>query len=167
MRRTLMFLVPLLLADAAQAVAIDWQGRSAAFFGVTFVDASHEGELNGPRADEAARAELVEGQVAEALAAQGLELVDLEPVAEELARTRNPADCNDCAIRMAQRLGAEYAVVAEVHKVSNLILSMDIEVRDAATGDTVRAMTVDIRGNTDDSWTRGMRYILQNGIFTG
>ncbi len=167
MRRILVFLVPMLLASAAGAAPFDWRGRSAAFFGVTFVDTSHEGELNGPRADEAARAELVEAQVAAALAEQGLELVDLAPVAEELARTANPAECNDCAIRMAQRLGAEFAVVAEVHKVSNLILSMEIEVRDAATGGAVRAMTVDIRGNTDDSWTRGMRYILKNGIFTG
>ena len=42
----------------------------------------------------------------------------------------------------------------------------DEDKSDAATGDMARAMTVDIRGNTDDSWTRGMRYILKNGIFS-
>ena len=166
MRRSLPVLVVFLLAGGADGASTAWRGRTAAYFGVTLVDGSHEGELNGPRADETARIELVEAQLADALAAEGLELVDLAPVSEELARTGNPADCNDCAIRMAQRLGAEYAVVAEVHKVSNLILSMTIELSDAGTGDIARAMTVDIRGNNEESWTRGMRYILKNGIFT-
>jgi hypothetical protein len=68
---------------------------------------------------------------------------------------------------MAQRLGADYAVVSEVQKVSNLILTMNVVVRDAETGAQVRARAVDIRGNTDDTWQRGMRYLLRNGIFRG
>jgi hypothetical protein len=142
-----------------------WQGETAAFFGVTFLDTSHEGELNGPRADETARVELVEAYVARTLEEHGLQLVDIAPVAEEIARIANPADCYGCDARMAKRLGARYAVVSEVQKVSNLILSMNVVIRDAATGDTVRAMAVDIRGNTDDSWLRGMRYVMERGIF--
>jgi hypothetical protein len=152
-------------AAAASAAPVDWQGRTAAFFGVTFIDTSHEGELNGPRVDEAARVEQAEAQIAAGLEERGLELVDLGPVAEELARTANPSDCNGCEVRMARRLGADLAVVAEVQKVSNLILSMNVVVRAAATGEPVRALAVDIRGNTDESWRRGIGYILRNGIF--
>ena len=54
---------------------------------------------------------------------------------------------------MAAKLGARYAVTSEVQKVSNLILSMNVVIRDAATGDAVRAYAVEIRGNTDESWT--------------
>jgi hypothetical protein len=159
-------LLGLMLASAASAAPVDWQGRKAAFFGVTFIDTSHEGELNGPRADEGARVEQAEAQIAAALEEHGLELVDLGPVAEELARTANPSDCNGCELRMAERLGADLAVVAEVQKVSNLILSMNVVVRAAESGETVRALAVDIRGNTDESWRHGIGYVLRTGIFT-
>ena len=41
-------------------------------------------------------------------------------------------------------MGARYAISGEVQKVSNLILSVNLHVRDAATGATVRAGAVDI-----------------------
>jgi hypothetical protein len=66
---------------------------------------------------------------------------------------------------MATDLGADFSLVGEVHKVSNLILAMNLQLRDAATGDLVRGGVVDIRSNTDESWQRGMRYILKNRIF--
>lgn len=163
--RSVLPLVALLLAAGPAATEELWQGRKAAFFGVTFIDTSTEGEMFGARADEAARIEMVEAQVAEALEAHGVELLDLAPVAEDLARYVNPAECYGCDQRMATELGADYAVVSEVQKVSNLILSMNVMVRDAGTGAQVRGMAVDIRGNTDESWQRGMRYVLERGIF--
>lgn len=154
-------------ALATSATAQSWEGAETAFFGVAFLDTSNEGELNGPREDEAARVDLMEAYVAEALTAQGMVLLDLAPVADELARTANPAKCNGCALRMAEKLGARYAVVSEVQKTSNLILSVNIYVREVATGRQVAGQAVEIRGNTDDSWIRGARYILRNNIFKG
>lgn len=157
----------LLLASIIRPAAADevWNGATAAFFGVAFNDISHEGELGGPRADEAARAAMVREILAEALEAQGLVLVDLAPIERELALQANVADCSGCDARMAAQLGARYAVVGEVTKISNLILSINVVIREAATGERVRAYAVDIRGNTDESWSRGMRYVLRNGIF--
>jgi hypothetical protein len=156
----------LLLALAGPAAADDpWRGARAAFFGVTFLDTSHEGELNPPREDEAARLALVEAYLAEAFEERGIVLVDLAPVAEDLALIVNPAKCYGCELRMAERLGARYAIVSEVQKVSNLILAMNVVVKEVATGAPVRALAVDIRSNTDDSWLRGMRYIVERGIF--
>ncbi len=143
-----------------------WSGKRAAFFGVAFLDSSTEGAIKGPREDEAARLERVQEFIAARFRSGGVELVDLAPVQEELDRTLNPARCNGCELRMAQRLGADYAIVAEVQKVSNLILSMNIQVRDPESGAYLRASSVEIRGNTDESWTRGMRYILERAIFT-
>lgn len=157
-------LVACLAAVPAMAEDI-WMGKRGAFFGVTFVDTSNEGELRGVRADEVDRVRLVHDRIADALREQGLELVDLAPVQEELNRTRNPARCNGCELRMARRLDADYAVVSEVQKVSNLILSINIYVRDVESGRNVRGQAVDIRSNTDESWLRGVRYILRNNIF--
>lgn len=49
-----------------------------------------------------------------------------------------------------------------VQKVSNLILNLNVEVRDAATDRIVYATSVDIRGNTDESWLRGVRRLVDN-----
>ena len=96
---------------------------------------------------------------------EGFILVSTEPVAGELANTVNPANCYGCELRMAAKLDADYVLVGEVQKVSNLILSMNLVLRDVATGEMVRGQSVDIRSNTDDSWLRGIRYILNNHFF--
>jgi hypothetical protein len=165
MFRALSMAVVLVALAGPAAAQAEWEGARAAFFGVTFLDTSHEGELNPPRADEAARLALVEAYLVEAFEARGIELVDLAPVADDLALIVNPAECYGCDLRMAERLGARYAIVSEVQKVSNLILAMNVVVKEVATGAQVRALAVDIRGNTDDSWLRGMRYIVERGIF--
>jgi Protein of unknown function (DUF2380). len=47
-------------------------------------------------------------------------------------------------------------------KVSNLILNINIYMEDAPSGKMEFVKSVDIRGNTDDSWQHGINYILKN-----
>jgi hypothetical protein len=165
--RQLLTSVAIALATATAASADQpWRGQTAAFFGVTYLDSSIEGEIRGESAEETARVAILAELLADELEAYGLTLVDLAPVAEELERTVNPANCNGCEVRMAARLGARYAIVSEVQKVSTLIQSMNVVVRDAETGAVVRGQAVDLRGNTDEAWIRAMRYILEHGVFT-
>ena len=121
--------------------------------------------MNGVRADETARREMLEQYVASQLTERGFELIDTGPVETEMNRVASVADCNFCDVYMARKLGADYSAVGEVQKVSNLILSMNLVLRDSEVGQHVRGMSVDIRGNNDDSWRRGMRYILKNNVF--
>ena len=141
-------------------------GAEVAFMGMTFIDTSTEGAYFGARPDQAARIGLIEDEVRDELERQGLRVADLAPVRAELDRTKNPAHCNGCEVRMARELGADYVLVGEVQKVSNLILSMNLVMREAEGGTPVRGIAVDIRSNTDTSWLRGIRYILENHIFT-
>ena len=48
-----------------------------------------------------------------------------------------------------------------VQKVSNLILNINLEVRSESGAMRYRG-SVDIRGNTDESWLRGARRLAQN-----
>ena len=48
-----------------------------------------------------------------------------------------------------------------VQKVSNLILNINLEVRSEAGAIRYRG-SVDIRGNTDESWLRGVRRLAEN-----
>lgn len=140
-------------------------GAKVAFLGMTFIDLSTEGTYNGVRADETARLELMESAARDRFVQEGFVMLSTAPVAAELASTVNPADCNGCELHMGERLGADYVLVGEVRKTSNLILSVELVLRDVNSGEILRGIAVDIRSNTDDSWLRGIRYILKNHFF--
>ena len=163
-----------MLAGIVAAIAVSTAAMAAdslpptdrvAFFGITFLDTSTEGAYFGEKSEERARIGLLEETVREWFLAEGFGFMDLEPVAVELDRIVNPAKCYGCDLRMGEKLGAEYILVGEVQKVSNLILSMNLVMRSVETGRMVRGQSVEIRSNTDDSWLRGIRYILKNNFF--
>jgi len=60
--------------------------------------------------------------------------VRLDPVEAELSGISSLRGCNDCDLDLARDLGAEFVAVGWVQKVSNLILNLNLQVRDAATG---------------------------------
>lgn len=136
---------------------------SAVWFGLHFIDTSTEGAVNGVREDETRRVEMAEAIIAEDLRGRGFTL--LEPPADQVARIKNPTQSNGSDSRIAREMGAQYAISGEVQKVSNLILTLNLYIRDAESGGTLRAGVVDIRGNTDESFRRGYRYLLKNIIF--
>jgi hypothetical protein len=61
-------------------------------------------------------------------------------------------------------LGAQLVVIPWVQKVSNLILNINVTILDAATGRVVAGGSVDIRGNTDESWSRGLSYLARERL---
>jgi hypothetical protein len=120
--------------------------------------------LEATRPDEAARVAMLDRVVAERMAQAGLELVDPAPVAGDVAAVSSLRGCNGCEIDLGRKLGAEFVAIGWVQKVSNLILNLNLQVRDVAGGAVVAAGSVDIRGNTDESWRRGAVYLLEHRI---
>ena len=116
------------------------------------------------QAEETARLERAEALTRERLAQAGLELADLQPLAGEIATVRSFKDCNGCDVRLARQADAQLVAVGWVQKVSNLILNINLYLRDAVTGDVLVLGSVDIRGNTDESWRRGTEYLLKHRI---
>jgi hypothetical protein len=53
-------------------------------------------------------------------------------------------------------------MTAWVQKVSNLILNINIQIRDVQSGLIMLNKSVDIRGNTETSWLRGIRYMARS-----
>jgi hypothetical protein len=92
-------------------------------------------------------------------------VVDVAPVRDRLSRVDSIRGCNGCELDLARQLGAQQVAYGWVQKVSNLILNVNVVVEDADTGKTLHAESVDIRGNTDESWTRGLRYLLNERMF--
>ena len=72
--------------------------------------------------------------------------------------------CGGCDVQYAQKLGADLAITGVVQKVSNLILNMNIYLRDVHTGGVIAVMSADMRGNTDESWSRATNYLVRNRL---
>ena len=71
-------------------------------------------------------------------------------------------NCNGCELDIGRALGADVVILGWVQKVSNLILNVNIEVKDVASGKTLYTKSVDLRSNSDNSWLRGIRYMVDS-----
>jgi Protein of unknown function (DUF2380) len=155
--------LPVLLAQAGSASA----AQRAVVFDFELIDTSLEGAMRGPRADEQERLARASDQLRRRLAeSERFVVLDVAPVAAE-ARANNLQACGGCDVRLARKLGAKLAITGTVQKVSNLILNMNIYVRDAETGRPLQAMSADFRGNTDESWGRALDWLLRNRLLAG
>ena len=97
-------------------------------------------------------------------------LLDPAPIQAEIRAAQaehSLRDCNGCELDLARKLGAERVLVAWVQKVSNLILNLNIEIRDVATGEAVLNKSVDLRGNTEQSWQRGVDFMIRGMLERG
>lgn len=135
-----------------------------AVFDFELVDTSLPGEMNGPRADEHDRLMRIGDQLRREVMESGkFQLLDIAPV-NAAAHGSNLQACGGCDVRYAQTLGADLAITGVVQKVSNLILNINIYLRDVHTGHLVTLASADMRGNTDESWSRAMRYLVRNRL---
>jgi hypothetical protein len=135
-----------------------------AVFDFELLDTSLQGEVNGPRPDEHDRLMRVGDQLRTQLAESGkFQLIDIAPV-NAAAHGSNLQACGGCDVQYAKQLGADLAMTGVVQKVSNLILNINIYLRDVRTGRLVTAMSADLRGNTDESWSRATSYLLRNRL---
>ncbi len=161
MRSTLGFVVCLLAMSAAAARA---EPPKLAVFDLEMIDTSLQGEVNGPRADEQARLLRTGDQVRKELAESGrFQVLDIAPV-NAAAHGSNLQACGGCDVKLAGELGADLAITGVVQKVSNLILNINLYLRDVHTGQMVAAVSADMRGNTDESWSRATDYLIRNRL---
>lgn len=154
----------LILTGALALASAQAAGRSAAVFDFELIDTSLEGAMRGPQADEQARLAGVSDALRRRLQESGrFSIVDIGPLADE-ARASNLQACGGCDVRLARRVGAELAITGTVQKVSNLILNMTIYVKDVGSGRLLSVANADLRGNTDESWSRALDWLVRNRL---
>lgn len=140
-------------------------GPKAAIFRFELDDVSIDGELLGTRVEEAQRLDLVTQELRQLAARDGgYELVDLSGLTAETEKAAPLRKCGGCEVEIAHRAGAEIAITGTVRKISNLILGITIQVRDVSTGRLTHVLQASIRGNTDESWLRGIRWLVANRL---
>ncbi len=150
--------LPALLPGAADAAA-----TRVAVFDFEMLDTS--GDRTPATLDaQDRRLGLITAEMRQRLAAAGYDVVDLAPQKAAIERESPFRNCNSCEVPIARAAGADIEVVGLVQKVSNLILNINFQVRDVATGKVLRAGSADIRNNTDESWVRGVSYLVRNRL---
>ncbi len=134
----------------------------AAVFPFELDDTSLVGEMGGPHANESTRLKLIDGELRDLLAKSGR--YDPVPLGAEAAKAADMTlrTCDGCEVPLARDLGAAVSVIGWVQKVSPLILNINLVIRDAKTGNVLNGGSVDIRGDTDESWSRGVKYLLRD-----
>ena len=131
-----------------------------AFFGFSIINTS----LEPTKPEEEARLHMLDNLLRERLMASGrFTIAEISPeLQQEIARSADIRDCNGCERDYAKRAGGDWAAWGTVQKVSNLILNINLYMEDAQTGKLEFVKSVDIRGNTDESWRHGLDYMLRN-----
>lgn len=139
----------------------------AAVFDLELRDRSLEGEINGTSESELQRLAMLSDRLRHALdASERYEVVD-DAAVRDKAHSSNLQACGGCDRTMAAEMGADVSVTGLVNKISNLILSISISVRDVGSGRFIESYNVDIRSNSDESWSRGLDWLLEHRLLVG
>ena len=87
-----------------------------------------------------------------------------DKVKQEVAKAAPLRDCGGCAVDFAKELGADIAVTSQVQKVSDLILNINVYMKKVGSSEPESGTSVDIRGDNDDSFDHGVKYIVKHNI---
>ena len=140
--------------------------KSAAVMDFELINEIRDYETEAAQTAQQRRLALISDALRSEFAQRGMyRTVDNNVAAKLIAEQKALQDlrnCNGCELDIGRALGADVVILAWVQKVSNLILNINIEVKDVASGKTLYTKSVDLRGNTDKSWLRGIRYMVDS-----
>jgi hypothetical protein len=71
-------------------------------------------------------------------------------------------ECGGCEFDYGKQVHTDLVAWIRVQKVSDLILNLNVFVGRVADRKLIFVHSVDMRGNTDESWTRSLTYLVQN-----
>jgi hypothetical protein len=135
-----------------------------AVFDFEIIDTSLDGEMKGTSTDERSRLAKLAPVLREKLAASDRYIVVDAASVMERAHAQNLQACGGCDATLAREAGADVALTGTVQKVSNLILNINIYLRDTKDDRLLQSMSADFRGNTDESWSRALSYLIRNKL---
>jgi hypothetical protein len=139
----------------ANGLAAATDQHRVAFFGFFLINSS----LEPTRPAEEERLQMLDAESGR------FDFVAISPdLHEQAAAGHGIPGCNGCERELAELSGADWATWGTVQKVSNLIPNINLYMEDARSGKIEFAHSVDIRGNTDESWRHGLDYMLRNYV---
>lgn len=154
------------LAPAAAEPAAETQATTApvsiTFLGLRLIN---DNEGLDPTSDaEKARVAKTEALFLERLGKSGqYTVIPLTPeITQRIAKSQPMGECGGCDVAIGKELKAKRIAWMTVQKISNLILNLNVFIADVETNQMVFLKSVDIRGNTDETWLRSLEFLLKN-----
>lgn len=148
----------LLLSGAAPAAA--QAPAKVLVFDLELVDTSRE----PPDPDHAGRLERVTALLRDGLKDGGYEVTGVRDSAVAAEVPASLYRCNGCELDLGRRAGADIVVTGFIHKISTLILNMQIIMRRTGDGEVIAVANADIRGDNERSWRRGVDWLLRHRL---
>lgn len=157
-------LVALLVIFASSARAADAAPDTLALIGFELIEEHPDASRH---AAQQARLKMIEDAFRTEVRARGLyTMVDNTPHQPLIERVRGGVElvyrCPHCLAEIGQGMGVRYIAAGWVQKVSNLILNVNVEIREVGSNRVVLVKSVDMRGNNDESWLRAVRYLVRD-----
>jgi hypothetical protein len=105
------------------------------------------------------------GELRDLIAKSGqVTLIDTAPEKAAIEKSLPLHTCHDCDLDIARALGTDIEVTTAVQRTSNLIVGFSAAIRDVKTGKMVRSGLVDVRGDTDDLWEHGIKFLVKDRL---
>lgn len=160
--KTVMATVLLLMAWTNAAVA----SQTVAIFPFELLDTSQEEDyMPKVRSEETKRLALLTRDLTARLSQlDAYRIVDVGTLDGEFKAVAPLHKCNGCEVDLIKKSGAQLAILGLVHKFSDTLLSVSIQMLDAQSGVVLHSYSAGIQGNTDEAWLRGVSYIVRNQL---
>ncbi|MBG0800855.1 DUF3280 domain-containing protein [Methylocystis sp. H4A] len=150
------------IATGAVARAQSSPPFKLAVFDIELDDFTAGGPIAGESPEETARLQRMTALARELLTQSGLfEIVDGSAATDQRVKDHWLRKCNGCDADIARRLGADLSFVCFFRKVSVMEQYLEMRIRDARTGELAHISQTDLRGETDQSWTRALKFLMR------
>jgi hypothetical protein len=122
------------------------------------------GEVGAPERHDAMLAGLTRVMGEKIEGAHLYKVIPHARVAEAVAAV-NPGtfltNCNGCELDIGRKAGADQVMIGWIYKVSTLVGSLHIEIKDVTSGKTTYARVFDFRGDNETAWQRAADYMVR------
>lgn len=157
-----LFLMAAVLGASSPSFAVqDTAPQKATFLGFRFIANSQP-----MTPDESARLMKIEQSfIAKLENGQKYAFVPLpEEMRKSIAAGQPVGECGGCEIDYGKKQGVPVVIWGTVQKVSNLILNLNIYMADVPESKMLFVKSVDMRGNTDETWEQALNYMVKRYI---
>lgn len=158
----------LAFASASAAPGEEPASRASPLKRLVVVDFELTGDAGGKRftAEHPQRLKMVGAKLREELERQHLyDVIDDSAALSlltEMSAQQNLHHCNGCELDLAKQLQADYILLPSVFRMSYLVLTLHIEIKEAATGRIVMKKALDFRGDNDNGWLHAITYLIND-----
>ena len=152
-------------AQLAPSAAVATAPIGLAVFDFELEDTTAAAQASGVAPTDAAQLADVTSGVRELFAQSGrYRVIETRDANAEAATAHTLRDCDGCEAGIAQKLGADQALIGVVRRVSRTEYTIGFQVRDSRTGAVVTRADSGLRMGADYSWRRGAVRLVKDQL---